>query len=515
MTATTLVVAGLGAPGGAQTDDVLDVVSIADSQRTVALSDDGSLLVTETTTAANDDGSVVAGTTVTLVDLVAVPAVTTDLAAAVGDANGFAPSISADGCVVVYSTLSEIVAESDDTTDTLVESGDPADDLVDDAAVPTSEPPAESLPPHDSGSGDSVPVSDDPAVLAQVEPAATVTLRAVDRCAGGAPTIVELPVLDADRSDPYPPAALSADGTTIVVSTGADVVVLTDQGSAADPPGPAAYAETARFDAAVDTTDSSITGDIVDVSADGSTVVFETASADDPDRPGDIRVWTAVDGPVLLAESASAPSISGDGSLVAFAAGADSPVAAPGISVVQRGVDPLVVRNVAPDGSSPTLSTGGAHVAFLAAEGVAVADWSAGDEPFAPDTFTLSTLPGALDTSPPAIDRTGATVAVVAVEASDDPGTTAPVEPSSRPDPGLWGPLAGRVVRSGDVRPRIGIVPGCSVGHRGVDQRRPVQRARRPVDGCGVGALRDRSRGVPASSSTRRVVPDLRRLRRR
>lgn len=240
-----------------------------------------------------------------------------------------------------------------------------------------------------------------------------IALTVVDRCA--TPDPAELPVgsvvdvLDVAADDEILQSApaLSFDGATIVWSTGSEIRryvrpaatgthELTDAFAPTDPVAPTdAFAPTdpvAPTDPAAPMAETAIvTGADVDVSADGTTVVFLAGPGDAPyvPVPANVYVWssatpgvdpepvsTAPSGEPGQSDSAS-PSITADGSFVVFestsldlaAVGAATPIVP---FVVGVDLTAGTAQIVMDDATRPAVSADGSHVAYQRGDAVRV-----------------------------------------------------------------------------------------------------------------------------------------------
>ena len=198
------------------------------------------------------------------------------------------------------------------------------------------------------------------------------------------------------RFDVVAPLTLDGSGATLAINTGTEIVRL-----AREPGEP--FVETDRFDAAVPPSDDTVTAGRVAMSADGSTIVFESrvdhdvvsetdagvvgaalddgaeapAEAADPEvaeAPLDQAVPSAVfvwEGGVVteIAADAGDPSISADGQLVALVKRATDGEPVAGAYVIDRSAESPASALVFAGGSSPVLSGDGtALVAVVTTE---------------------------------------------------------------------------------------------------------------------------------------------------
>lgn len=217
----------------------------------------------------------------------------------------------------------------------------------------------------------------------------TVTLTTVDRCT-------------ADPSGPLPigrvvdtvvsadgivsPPAVSFDGSTIVWSTGDEIRRYVRSDTTLD------HEPVDRFDADFDTTPEVRTGRVVDVSADGRAITFVAGPGAVPFAPdvANVYVWSLSDeGPAVIelvsvtvagtptTASSGSPTISADGSLVAFESlSADlvtldaEPAVTPFVVLVDRAASTM--RVVADDGRLPQLSADGTRLVHQRGEALRV-----------------------------------------------------------------------------------------------------------------------------------------------
>lgn len=410
-----VAVTTFGAPGGAQADATSSIENPGfDSGPDV--SDDGRIIVFAS--APEADGS---GSTLYLHDRGAPtedgtvsPATTTLIPDSLGAVK---PSISGNGCFVTWSAVTEVTepepapttevtptdpvdtsgdsapADSDASGDALVDdSGEPADDA---SAI---EPAVATLVETPEPDGDEPGIVDSDAL--QSAPARVVVL---DRCtdpAEPAGVRVDLPLQDDDLS--FGPAAVSLDGSVIAVSNGTDVIRFaqtTGQG----------YTETARFDGGDTDAEDHLVAERVDVSDDGSVVVF-SGGLDLADTALMTVFAHVVDGATVLTTpvltAATDPTVSGDGTLVVGSTGADGS----SVVLVDRMVTPLVPVDLGP-GRRPAISADGNHVVLEEGANLAVVSRTGqGDAPFATTQRTLLSSTITPTRSGPVIDRFGTTV---------------------------------------------------------------------------------------------------------
>jgi hypothetical protein len=279
------------------------------------------------------------------------------------------PAISDTGAVVVY--------ESVESSRTRV--------WIRDKVGDTSRPVAEldSLAPAVSGNGCTV------AYVVLAADRSEAQLTAVDRCA----TAGDLPlpvgaVLDTIALDPSPTPsvatpAVSFDGSVIVWSTGREIRRY------GRPTVDAPYAPTHSFDVTAPASPDVVTGEGVDVSADGSTIVYAAGPGREAFDPAtaNVYVWTlGHPDPRLLSSTAaggpaafdsSTPNISADGDFVVFestatdlAAVGSATVATPFVVGVDLGAGTTQV--LVDDASLPALAADGEHVAYQRAGAIRV-----------------------------------------------------------------------------------------------------------------------------------------------
>ncbi|MFN3254891.1 MAG: hypothetical protein ACE37B_04290 [Ilumatobacter sp.] len=432
MTVAAIAAVGVfGAPGGAQ-EAVSSVLPIAapgvnGEQR---LSADGNVIVFES--AQSDAG--VASTSVRIHDRV------TGAASDVVIDNAANPAISANGCIVTYSTFVADPAADEDPAP----GADPAADEdpapgADPAADEDPAPGADPAPDADADAADDEAADvespadgaadqlDPAGLLQQAEPTVgTSQLWAYDRCAE-APAAFEASENFAGRTAALPAAAISADGTFVAYSVGDAVVRARRVGTG--------YLRDARFGAAIPPVAGQTAGDRVDMSSDGRRIVFETVATDGA-TPASVHLWssdvTAADATVRRVASASSwPSISDDGSLIAFHASAGSDAGYVGVVLQTSGTGESPAVNISIDarGTRPDLAGGGNHVVFNVIEPqapptMAMVSWVGdGTDPFSTvDIIDLSAAANGVPAttaaaSGPVVSRNGAVVAFDALDA--------------------------------------------------------------------------------------------------
>jgi hypothetical protein len=299
-------------------------------------------------------------------------------------------AISDTGSVVAYDTAAPDAQGRDGSV--IDVSPDGRRVWVRDRLAGTSRPVAEdhSVAPGVSGDGCTVAYT----VVAGGE----ATLTTVDRCAtdaddplpvGTVLDTVELEMVELDTVEPAPvrvaPPSLSADGSTIVWSTGREIRRYA-RPAAGEP-----HARTHAFDVADGGTADIVTGSQTDVSADGGTVVFVAGTGTAAFEPAtaNVYVWTS-DAPLADPElisiastggpglsDSTAPTISADGSFVVFESSdsglavVDSlPVTAPFVVGVDRSARTGQV--LVDDATRPSVSNDGNHVVYQRGEAVRV-----------------------------------------------------------------------------------------------------------------------------------------------
>lgn len=207
-------------------------------------------------------------------------------------------------------------------------------------------------------------------------------VRLLDRCA--TPPVSAVTVLSGPGDAPLPPAALSVDGSVVVVSTGVELVRLErDQEGT--------HAETGRIVPAFD--EPAVVGETFDVSDDGSIIVFEAGPGTTPFEPESSAVVRARAGvQQVVADGARHPSVSGDGTLAAFESlGGEG---GPGIVLARWSdagdpVDPPVVDPVVAEGTLPALDPSGRHLVHVSADGMRLVTWvGVTGEPFSDTIVT-------------------------------------------------------------------------------------------------------------------------------
>lgn len=305
----------------------------------------------------------------------------------------FNPAVSADGCIVTYSTFAAAVTDPPDEsegdggkqTPTTVETTTTVASDAGDGTTDDRESRESTADENLSSTQASVEAPAPIGLARQSDPIVTPAsseLRAVDRCAALEPASSTLVAVEQVGS-PLPSAALSADGAFVAYSNGADVVRLQRTS--------AGFTLTSVFDSSPVPGPDVATGPNLDMSADGSVVVFEAgpdftpADASDPVAYG-VHAWTAGAGvtpPAVrrVATSSSTPSVSGDAGVIVFRAGAGSDAAVTGVVAQIVSAEGAVANvSVAPFGSSPDVSSDGHHVVYNTGAGVEMAS-SVGDGP--------------------------------------------------------------------------------------------------------------------------------------
>jgi hypothetical protein len=385
-----VAVTSFGVPGGAQTDATTTITNPGFDE-TPDVSHDGSKIVfvsslnvdgSESSLSLHDRGTLTADGTV-------LPATTTPIVDSLGAMN---PAISGNGCIVTWSVPAVgIVVEP--STDPEAAPGDetsvdPADEPTDGGTVSVPEPVVDTIVAEVAG-------------LQSAPPRMVVLDRCADPALNPEGLRVDLPLEEGDEL--FGRAATSVDGSVIAVSNGTDVVrfeLATGGG----------YLETSRFDGSdADGTDH-LVDDRVDVSDDGSVIVFSGGL-----DLADISLMT-VFAHVVAAEaattttpvltSATAPSVSGDGTLIVGSTGAD----ASSVSLVERTAAPLVPIDLGP-GRRPAISADGNHVVFEEGANLAIVSRTGqGEAPFDATQRTLLSTTITPTRSGPVIDRLGTTV---------------------------------------------------------------------------------------------------------
>ena len=251
-------------------------------------------------------------------------------------------------------------------------------DRVGDTSRPVAE--IDSAAPGISGNGCVVAYS--------AQQASRIALRVVDRCVNPAPAL--LPVgsvvghVAGDLTLSSPPA-LSFDGSTIVWSTGTEI----RRYARAAPDG--VHELTDAFAPAPDATPGIVTGADVDVSADGTAVVFVAGPGEVPYEPvpANVYLWSSVTpdiDPVAISTTPSgdpgpadstSPTISADGAFLVFeSTSVDLAVVGEASPIVPFavGVDLMAgtARILVDDATGPALSTDGNHVVYQRGDGVRV-----------------------------------------------------------------------------------------------------------------------------------------------
>lgn len=372
-----VAVTSFGAPGGAQSDATTEIAHPG-FDFAPAISDDGRTIVFASSPTA--DGSMSSihlhDRGATDADGNALPATTTLLSDSLGATN---PAISGNGCIVTWS-VPPVAPQT------------PVGGEID--GGPQAQP---------ATSTDSDPAApSEPVDALQATDARVVVL---DRCTDPSPDRdegrVDLPLGDDDVS--FGRAVPSVDGSVIAVSNGTDVVRF-----ALDADG--AYRETHRFDGSDDPNTDHLVADGVDVSDDGSVVVF--AGGPDLSDVSSTTVFTHVTEDdeattTAVLSAATTPSVSGDGTLVLASTGSQSA----SVKLVDRTTIPLAPVDLGP-GRRPTISADGNHVVFEDdAELVVVSRTGGGDQPYATTQRTPLSSTVAPTRSGPVVDRLGRTVA--------------------------------------------------------------------------------------------------------
>lgn len=343
------------------------------------ISDDGDIVVFESTSQL-DDGTEFTSVVVhdrTVGDVRRMPESRADATSPVPTFN---PSVSGNGCIVTYSTFAAAVTETPDPDDAADEQT--AADTDDQTNAQSDDDPdgAGDAAGSDQSAESSVPTAttaDDEAAR-QTEPVvvmpAVSELRAVDRCS--APELTTSVLVASEPVDaPLPAAAVSSDGVFVAYSNGDAIVRM--QGTVAG------YTLTSVFDTTPVPAPDVVTGPGLDITADGSVVVFEAGVDETPDDSTDpvalgLHAWTAGVGPTPpsvrpVASLATRPSVSADGGAIAFEAQVGSDAAFSGV-VLQLVTAEGGVANLSidPQGSMPDVSSDGRHVVHNTPNGVAM-----------------------------------------------------------------------------------------------------------------------------------------------
>lgn len=289
-------------------------------------------------------------------------------------AGGRSLVISDDGAVIAYDTGSQTA---------------PNRVVVRNRATATTELDIEAARPGLSGDGCTLTVSttvDNGGVV-------TTELTAHDLCNGG----TELPVASAGGAASTA-AALSTDGSIVVWAGGGTVTRYVRDATG--------YTVDGSFTPSIPA--GSVVGE-VDVSSEGSVVVFEVTPPSGTATDGEVWVWSDDLGSAapLAGSGSSRPTVSGDGRIVVFESsdtslfpGATPTPVVPFVVAHDRDRDVAVV--VAEEAWRPVVSTDGHHVAYRRAAGLDVAWWGAGD-PFS-TISTRSLGRTLLDTDVPSAD---------------------------------------------------------------------------------------------------------------
>ncbi len=394
-----VAITSIGAPGGAQAV-ATTAIEHPGFDFAPAVSDDGQTVVFVSTVESSGETSslVLHDRGPTDTDGSVLPATTTAIADTLGAVNA---TISGDGCIIVWA-IPAVIEEAAPDPDPDPEPAPPVDD---------GEPPAEETPADEDPADETAPPEE---TVPEPVVAAPARLVALDRCAdpAGQPDgiRVDVPVGAGDLA--FGPPAASVDGSVIAVSNGNDVVVFSGTPQTG-------YVETTRVDGD-DTDDAAhLVGERVDVSDDGSVVVF-SGGTDLADTSLMTVFAYVADGaasattPVLA--GATAPTISGDGATVAASTGATGT----SVAVVDRTASPLVAVDLG-EGGRPSISADGNHVVFEEGAGlVVVSRTGTGADAFATTQRTPLSTTVAPTRSGPVIDRFGTTVV-----------SDFPVEPSS------------------------------------------------------------------------------------
>ena len=373
-----LVVDSFGASSGAQSAPPVTIPYVG-TDVAPDLSDDGNIVVFSS---SDLDGV----STIVVHDR--VTGTTTLIPGSIG---GEHPTVSADGCTVGWT----VAAVSDN------QQVDP--DPV--PAPPTGSTTTTTTSTTTTTTTTEVVVPDaDPDRVADVEPASfqavgtDAALFVIDRCDTDA---IATALVPGSPVAEFGPPALSADGAVVVASIGTEVLRFD---RAID-----GYALTASLVPPVEEPPLAVGAD-VDVSDDGSTVVF--AAGPDLDAPIGFTVFRvdrvdAVDTVSLVATAAHDPSLSGDGSIVAYTALVTAPASST-VTIRENQLAPVALGS----GVRPMISRDGNHVVHETADSLQLTSWTGGGPGAFAETDTLAlTGPVVPTASGPAIDRFGRTVA--------------------------------------------------------------------------------------------------------
>jgi HYDIN/CFA65/VesB-like, Ig-like domain len=350
----------VGAPSGAQeAEQVLTPITGTGVNADQAISDDGRIVVYEETTIVDE----AAVTRVLIHDRVAGTTI------GVPDAGAMNPSISGNGCFVTYSRFTPAVMAATTTSTTTTTTTTTTSTTT----TTTTEPPVSSssstTEAPDVGDGVDGLEVDAPQGLvarqaAEVETPASASLHAFDRCADPLPkqSVVVAGTISTDQ--PIGAAAVSYDGAVIAYSDGDDIVRM--QGTLTG------YAPSAPFDSALNATPGVVTGPNLDITPDGSTIVFEAGVDATPDDPTDavsygVHRWDSGTPAtvVRIASNSVSPTVSADGSLVAFQARPGSDAGFLGVVIQTQDPDVLSTNiSIDPFGRQPDLSEDGRHVVY-------------------------------------------------------------------------------------------------------------------------------------------------------
>lgn len=320
---------------------------------------------------------------------------TADTRTITGSEGSMLPGMSGDGCTIAWSAATIVPPTTPSTSPTT------SSTVVPDVAPPPTDaapPPTDVAPPPTAPATTAVTGTAAP-LRAPEPPAQTWRLLVADRCEGGDP----IEIATGLASGPFGRPALSRSGDTIVVSGGAELLRFdrTDTGFDQSTVAPGGVEPGARF------------GSVVDVSDDGAVMVFSAGL--DPADPAGMSVYrteSALGDATMVSGAAHHPSVSGDGSIVAYAT-----VAAASTVVVRAGGSaPVVLDN----GTRPLISADGNHVVYESGSSVRITAWTGdGTTPFEETGTVALRGPTAPTASGPTIDRFGATVATDTAQADD------------------------------------------------------------------------------------------------
>ncbi|MEP1122831.1 MAG: hypothetical protein ABJH68_02945 [Ilumatobacter sp.] len=394
-------VTSFGAPGGAQSVATTPIPNPG-VDAAPAISHDGrSIVFVSTPVDADAASSLVFHDRGPLAPTGAVlPATTTPIP---GSQGAIDPAISGNGCIITWS-VPPVSPQPDP--------GDQSDAVGTTTSSSTTSSTSSSTTTTASTTSTtvtgSVPTDVDAQPLALQ--ALSAPIRVLDRCLDPVAGLDgPISVLDVAVDGSYGPAATSFDGSVIAVSNGDDVIRFVRN------PAPAlGYTESGRFDGPDgDATDHAVS-ERVDVSDDGSVIVFAAGPRPVDGQPVDVDQMTVfanavgAGGPTTTAilPAADEPTVSADGTVVAASSG-------DGVLVVGRGAAPFSRVDLGP-GRRPSVSADGNHVVFESVGTTGslsvVSRTGQGAAPFATTRRTSLTSTIAPTRSGPAVDRLGTTI---------------------------------------------------------------------------------------------------------